>query len=71
MQVCKTIVQITVLHPLGESVAGKSLDQIYYETNEGAWLGMSEVTYSAPVADDAIESECKALGNDGDFFKLI
>lgn len=68
MKIRKTIIQVTILHPIDDDVDGASLADIGYQIDEGSWLGQSKVLESTPVLNDQVEAECLALGNDGLFF---
>ena len=51
MQINKTIMQVTILHPRGESVAGMDLGQIASEIYDGDWLGLSSIVSSEPLKE--------------------
>lgn len=66
--VCKTVIQVTVLHRPDEKVDEMSLAQIGHEIDEGDFLGSYSVTSCVAVPKEALHEEQLALGNDGSFF---
>ncbi len=69
MNIQKTTITLTVLHPAGERPDKWGLEQIAYEINDGAWLGRTAHVSTVPVPKKSLRDECLALGNDGTFFE--
>ncbi|WP_448205333.1 hypothetical protein [Azospirillum sp. sgz302134] len=70
-KIAKTILTVTILHPVDESPEGKPLDAIGRELDDGGWIGQIASASVTAVSDDRVRDELIALGNDGTFFDTL
>jgi hypothetical protein len=67
MEVSKTTIVLTILHPTDWSMP-ETIEEWLYEIDQGSAVGQETYNVTEPVPDNEIESELIALGNDGKFF---
>jgi len=69
MPIVKTTVTLTVLHRDTDAcLDGMPLEEIAALIDDGPAIGQVETTNIEFLADDNVEAELKAIGNDGTFF---
>lgn len=65
----KTVLQFTVLHEDDSTVADMTLESIGHECDVGAYIGGKLITVSdMRLTREQVETECRALGSDPEFF---
>lgn len=68
MNISKTIIEITLLHPSDSPLTGYDVKDVLYEMDEGSAVGWETSRKTAAVPADRVSAELIALGNDGTFF---
>lgn len=68
--VAKTVITLTMIHPVDLDPAEMSPADIAYHLDEGEFVGGRTAITTIAVPDHDVQRELKALGNDGTFFQL-
>ena len=68
--VAKTVITLTMIHPVDLDPAEMSPADIAYHLDGGEFVGGRTSITTTAILDIDVEQELKALGNDGTFFEL-
>lgn len=68
MNIQKTVFTVTVLHEKGAPIGHMDLEDVLSEIDTGDMLGACGTPMTVDVPPEAVEDECRAVGNDGTFF---